>query len=94
MSEGEWQSAQPMLLKAADPFCVEVVGAAGAGGADKRANAAKFTMSEDISEAVPLELPEPFCMFVASSGEPLKTQPGTAERSLGNSSLATPCSTL
>ncbi len=83
-----------MVLKAAAPFCVEAVGGAGVGGADNRIKAAKFTMSEDISEALPVELPEGLIRFVASSGAPLNTQPGIAERSLGNSSLATPCSML
>ena len=72
------------------PFWVEVVGVAGVGGADNRLKMAKFTMSEDISEAVPIVVPKfgllelPFRMFVASSGEPLNTHPATALRSLGN----------
>src|SRR5580698_833153 len=63
-------------------------------------NAAKFTMSDDISDAVPTGKPKlglltfPFSRFVASSGDPLKTQPGTALRSLGKFSFDPPCSTL
>ena len=63
-------------------------------------NAAKFTTSDDISDAVPMGVPKLgllafwFSRLVASSGVPLKTQPGTALRSLGKFSLETPCSTL
>src|SRR5579864_634847 len=100
VSEGEWQSAQPMELNKLAPFWMEEVGGAGVAGADNRMKAAKFTMSDDISEAVPMVLPKfgllelPLTRLVASSGEPLKTQPTAALRSLGNNSLLTPCSTL
>jgi hypothetical protein len=73
---------------------VEAVCGAGAGGEQRRAKAAKFTTSDDMSDAVPVGLPEGSSRFVASSGEPLSMHPGTAERSLGKISLATPCSTL
>src|SRR5271165_6698295 len=100
VSEGEWQSAQPIELKSAAPLVVEDVGGAGIGGADKRANAAKFTTSDDISDAVPMSVPKfgllEFWLrrLVESSGDPLNTQPATALRSLGKFSFDTPCSTL
>ena len=71
----------------------EVVGV-GVGGADKRANSAKLSASDDISEAVPVALPLSFTEWVLSSGELLNAQPATALRSLGNSSFETPISTL
>ena len=97
---GEWQSEQPIDVNRLAPLRVDAVDAVGVGGADKRMKTAKFTISEDISEAVPIvlpkfELPElPFRMLVASSGDPLKTHPATALRSLGKSSFETPCSTF
>ena len=60
VSDGEWQSEQPIELNSAAPFCVEVVGDTGVGGADNRENSAKFTMSEDISDAVPVVPPPSF----------------------------------
>ncbi len=74
--------------------------ASGIGGASSRLNAAKFTTSDDISEAVPIDVPAfgllafPLRRGVASSGDPLNTQPVTALRSFGNTSFDTPCSTL
>src|SRR5579864_5782136 len=100
VSVGEWQRAHPIELNRAAPFRVEGVGVAGVAGAVKRMKAAKFTMSDDISETVPIGMPKfglrglGFSRFEASSGEPLKTQPATAFRSLGKFSLETPCSTL
>jgi len=41
----------------AAPFKVEEVDAAGVGGADNRANNAKLSASDDISDAVPVLLP-------------------------------------
>src|SRR5579863_3114071 len=76
------------------------VDGAGFAGADRRMNAAKFTMSDDISEFVPIVVPKlglpalGLSRLVESSGEPLNTHPATALRSLGNNSLDTPCSTL
>src|SRR5215469_6051704 len=78
----------------AAPFCVEVVGTAGVGGADRRANSAKFTASPDISDAVPVVPPLSLTVCVLSSGVALNTQPGTALRWFRNSSFATPISTL
>src|SRR5581483_609519 len=98
--EGEWQSAQPILLNKLAPFWVEGVGEAGVGGAESRIKAAKFTVSDDISEIVPSVDPKlgllwfPLRILLASSGVGLNRQPATAERSLGNTSLETPCSTL
>ena len=56
-------------------------------------NAAKFTVSDDMSDAVPVVL-SPLTSTVASSGEPLNTQPLTADRSFVKTSFETPCSTL
>src|SRR5262249_13091560 len=82
-----------MLPNNADPLCADDVSAAGAGGAVRRMNAAKLTVSDDRSETLPTGLP--FTVrLVPSSGPGLKTQPGTAERSLGKTSFETPCSTL
>src|SRR5580692_9101955 len=89
VSVGEWQSEHPMGLNRAEAFCVEDVEVPRAGGADNRLNSAKFTTSDDISEAVPIGLPKfallglPFSSGVKSSGVLLKTQPGTALRSFG-----------
>src|SRR5580692_12226169 len=97
---GEWQRLQPIALNWAAPFNVDAVEGAGVGGAERRLKAAKFTMSEDISDSVPTAVPKlglrglGLSRLVASSGDPLKTQPGTALRSLGKLSLDTPCSTL
>ena len=92
---GVWHIAHPIDPKSACPAWAEAVSGAGVGGADSLANAAKFTMSELMSEAEPVSAPVVgSVMFVVSSGVPLKTQPGTAERSLGKSSLLTPISTL
>src|ERR1700687_1056208 len=82
--------------KSCEPRACEAVycdGATGVGAAVSLMKAAKFTVSEDIWLAVPVVL-VPTVMFVESSGVGLKTQPGTAERSLPKTSLATPCSTL
>jgi hypothetical protein len=65
--DGEWHSAQPILLNNAAPFLVESVCGAGAGGAERRAKAAKFTTSDDMSDAVPVGLPEGSSRLVASS---------------------------
>src|SRR5579863_844648 len=97
---GEWHRLQPMLLNRAAPFCVEVVGAAGVAGAERRTNAAKFTTSDAISDTVPTVVPKlgllvfPFSTLLASSGDALNTHPVTALRSLGKFSFETPCSTL
>src|SRR5580698_7163490 len=92
---GEWHSAHPTKLNSACPFSWEGVEVVAAGGADILMNAAKLTMSDDIPDAVPVLLPDVgSVMLVASSGVELKTQPATAERSFGNSSLLTPISTL
>src|SRR5712692_5933976 len=95
-----WHRTQPILLNRAAPFISDAVAVVGAGGSDSRMKAAKFTVSAVISDAVPSVVPKlalavlGFRMLVSSSGVPLNTQPETAARSLGNSSLATPCSTL
>src|SRR5215831_2929132 len=94
VSVGEWQSAQPIAANTAAPFCVDEVAAAGVGGADRRATSAKLTASDDMSEAEPVFDPPSLSICVLSSGLPLNTQPGTALRSLGNNSFATPISTL
>src|SRR5579864_4920430 len=100
VSCGEWHSEQPMLANRLAPFCVDEVEGPGEGGAVNRLKAAKFAVSDDISEAVPTVVPKfellelPFKRFVESSGELLNTQPATALRSFGKSSFETPCSTL
>src|SRR5580700_7261387 len=97
---GEWQRLQPMALKSAAPFKVDWVEAAGVGAAERRLNAAKFTISDDISDSVPKLVPKFgllafwFNRLVESSGDPLNTHPVTALRSLGKFSFDTPCSTL
>src|ERR1043165_6730380 len=72
VSDGVWQSAQPTLLKTARPFVVE-------GVAGKRMKAANSTASLDTAAGSPASIPS---LLVWSSGEPLNTQPATAERSL------------
>ena len=67
---------------------------AGTGGARKRANAAKPIGSPDISAAVPVSEPPCVRRLVVSSGVGLRLQPDEMARSLGKSSLVTPCSTL
>src|SRR5215510_13040874 len=94
VSVGEWQSAQPVEENRDAPFWVDEVAAAGVGGAERRENSAKLTASDDMSEAEPVFDPPSLSICVLSSGLPLNTQPGTALRSFGNSSLATPISTL
>src|SRR5437879_13079151 len=96
----EWHRLQPIVLNRLAPFTVDDVEAAGVGGASKRMNAAKSTVSEDISATVPTLVPKlgllllPLTMSLPSSGVALKTQPAAVLRSLGNNSLVTPCSTL
>src|SRR6476469_3918761 len=94
VSVAEWQSAQPAALNRRAPLLAESDIAAGVGGAESRMKAAKLTRSDDMFAAVPVELPVASSIFVASSGDPLYTQPVTAERSLEKASFDTPCSTL
>src|SRR5215471_18036818 len=91
-----WHKTQPILLNNALPFSSEAVCVVAVGGAVRRMKAAKFTVSDDILEAVPVvETPSSgLTMLVESSGLELYTQPEAAARSFGNSSLETPCSTL
>src|SRR5579885_2723300 len=98
-SETVWQRLHPTLSNNWAPFWVEGVGGAGTGGALRRAKVANCTTSEELPElslavAPPLSVGAWSGTPPTSSGEPLKTQPATAERSLGKSSLETPCSTL
>ena len=67
-----------MVLKSDCPFCCEDVDVTGAGGADIRAKAAKFTTSDAICDAVPVVLLGLFglVIFIESSGVALNTQPG------------------
>src|SRR5580693_235454 len=96
VSDVEWHNAQPTVVNSAWPLCSEADAVAGTAGADILENAAKLTMSEDISDAVPAMplVVLGLIILVASSGVGLKTQPGTAERSFGKASLLTPISTL
>src|SRR5271169_4923667 len=91
VSDAEWQLPQPTLVKRLSPVCAADDRVAGAGGAERRMKAAKFTVSDDIVDAVPVVLPS-LTMLVESSGEALNTQPLTAERSFVKSSFETPCS--
>src|SRR5438046_3198137 len=86
-----WQRPQPTMLNRFAPFVVEAAVGPGAGGADSRMKAAKFTRSDDISASVPIGLPSEVSIFVLSSGVPLYTQSGVAARSLVKASLETPC---
>src|ERR1700694_3539361 len=76
-----WQRAQPMAVKMFLPRAFEAVAAAATGAAERRMNAAKFTVSDAKSEAG-LMPPGVMVRLVVSSGLPLNTQPGTALRSL------------
>jgi hypothetical protein len=58
VSVGECKSAQPIELKRAAPFWMEIVDGAGVAGADRGMNPAKLTISDDISEAVPIVVPK------------------------------------
>jgi len=96
----EWQSTQPipgfeLVPNSALPLSSDCVLVVGVGGAVNRMKAAKLTESADIWFAVPV-VPPPtgLVMLVESSGVGLNTQPATADRSFGNPSLETPCSTL
>ena len=89
-----WHKAQPTPLNRLAPFLAEADIGAGVGGAESRMKAAKFTRSEDRAAAVPVGLPLPSTILVASSGEPLYTQPAPPARSLPKASFETPCSTL
>src|SRR5512132_1333528 len=80
-----WHKLHPTLSKSAAPFCVEGVGSAGVGGADKRANIANASTSDMCS---------PSSASAKSSGEGLKAHPLSADRSDGKTSFDTPCSTL
>ena len=66
---------------------------AGVGGASIRMKAAKFTMSEEKSEAG-LALLVLFTRLVVLSGDALNWQFGSFSRSFGKASLVMPCSTL
>src|SRR6185295_15575442 len=91
VSDGVWQSPQPTDMNTARPAVVVALGSAGDGGARKRMNAANSTVSPEASAGVPESTP---WLLVWSSGDPLNTQPGTADRSLVKFSFETPCSTL
>lgn len=47
VSDGAWQSEQPMLLNRFLPFSCEIVDVIGVGGAVKLMNAAKLTVSAE-----------------------------------------------
>src|SRR5215813_12687484 len=89
-----WHNAHPTLVNTVLPFLAEALSVAGVGGARKRINTEKFTISEDMSPAVPVLPPFSAVSLVPSSGDALNTQPVTADLSLGNPSFETPCSTL
>src|SRR5437588_4035424 len=94
-SLSEWHSTQPILLNKVCPFVADGVNGTGTGTALRRINAPKFTVSEEIWLASsPAVGPVGTIKWVLSSGVTLKTHPRMADRSLGKSSLATPCSTL
>src|SRR6478735_8080661 len=91
----EWHSTQPTLLNRVWPFVADGVNATGTGTALSRMKAAKFTCSEEIWLASsPAVGPGGMIRCVVSSGVTLNTHPRMALRSLENTSLAMPCSTL
>src|SRR6478672_8608893 len=95
VSLSEWHSTQPMLLKSAWPFAADGVNGTGTGTALRRMKAAKFTCREEIWLAKsPAPGPGGMMRWVVSSGVTLNTHPRMALRSLENTSLAMPCSTL
>src|SRR5437773_320596 len=91
VSVGVWQSPHPTAMKTARPAIVDADPSPGDGGPRKRMNAANKTVSPETSAGVPESTPP---LLVWSSGDPLNTQPGTADRSLVKFSFETPCSTL
>src|SRR5258708_8119388 len=91
---GVWQSAQPIDRKSDAPLSSDDVLVVGFGGAESRMKAARFPVADDIWLAVLVRPPpEGVWMLVESSGVGLTAQFAT-ERSLGKTSLLTPCSTL
>src|SRR5260370_6349995 len=102
VSEAEWQSTQPipgvevLVPNSALPLSSDCVAVVGVGGALNLMKAAKLTVSEDIWLAVPVVLVVPLgpriVMVVESSGVGVNTQPHTADPSVWNNSVWTPCS--
>src|SRR5258708_38146224 len=90
---GEWQFAQLMLVNSDCPFWADADSGAGVGGAERRMKIVKLLTSDPVWTAVPV-VPPLTVKLVESSGVGLNTQPGTADRSFGNPSFETPCSTL
>src|SRR3954470_18694389 len=89
VSVSVWQCTQPtpgslLVPKSAAPRFSEALLVVAAGGAERRMNAANSTVSPA----------SPVTGSVASSGVALYWQPAAVARSLGKSSLETPCSTL
>src|SRR5438309_548444 len=83
------QEIQQVLLVQRDlPCCVESVADAGGDWSRKRMKSANFKTSPKASVVVVAS------KLVRSSGVPLNRQPGVWSRSLANSSLVMPCSTL
>src|ERR1700744_6098920 len=89
-----WQRVQPMGLKTCWPCTSEAVWVVGAGAAESRMKKAKLMVSDDSVLASPTSvLLLGLRRLVLSSGVALPTQ-APLPRSLGKSSLVTPCSTL
>src|SRR5262245_56336459 len=94
-SLSEWHSTQPTLLNMVWPFTADGVNGTGTGTALRRMKAAKFTCREETWLAkLPGFGPGGMIRWVVSSGVTLNTHPRMALRSLENTSLAMPCSTL
>src|SRR5437763_1264044 len=90
-----WQRLQPIEVKSDLPLSSEVVPVVGAGGAESRMKSAKLVASLDICVPVPVRPPVVWLwMKLWSSGVGLASHDWMPPRSLGKSSLVTPCSTL
>ncbi len=91
-SAGVWHKAQPMLANSWLPWLIEVdppgLVVDGVGGARKRMKKENFSM------ALMVAVPPPAVVSVTSFGTFANWQLGVSSRSLWNSSLVIPISTL
>ena len=89
---GVWQSAQPTSAKSCRPLAMEIeppgVVVDGVGGARKRMKKANFSM------ALTVAVPPTAAVSVTSLGTRANWQFGSCSRSIWNSSLVMPISTL
>src|SRR5438105_4142013 len=100
VSDGVWQTLQPMELKRLRPLVIDVeppgTVVEGVGGARRRMNIAKPTVSLSVPVAVVLKFvwSSGVALMRQAEGSPLlRSSPGSG-RSCVKSSLLTPCSTL